>query len=147
LDSGPPPLPARRPADSVERSLTIVGPGTVFRGDLVSSDPVEIRGTLEGDLRVAALCTVSEGGRVLGNIDAIALVVAGQVTAGMLTADRIEIRASGQVVGLLRARRVIIADGAHYEGDIETAAAAPTRTKGSGLELTHPGAGDARLKT
>jgi cytoskeletal protein CcmA (bactofilin family) len=87
---------------------------------MVSSDSVEIRGTLEGDCRVAALCTVGEGGRVLGNIDATSLVVAGEVTAGMLTAERIEIRATGHVCGTLRARRVIIAEGALYEGDIET---------------------------
>jgi cytoskeletal protein CcmA (bactofilin family) len=109
----------------VERAQTIIGAGAVLRGDLVSSEPVEVRGMLEGDLRVAALCTVAEGGRVLGNIDAGALVVAGEVTAGMLSADRIEIRASGRVFGRLRARRVVIADGAHYEGDIETATPPP----------------------
>lgn len=45
---------------------------------------MEIRGTLEGDCQTSARCVVHEGGRVLGNIEAAALVVAGKVEGGLL---------------------------------------------------------------
>jgi len=92
-----------------------------------TTDPVEIRGTLEGDCQTSARCIVHEGGRVLGNIDAAALVVAGTVEAGLLTADKVELRASASVVGTIRARVIVIADGAFYQGDIEGAGAAGGR--------------------
>jgi cytoskeletal protein CcmA (bactofilin family) len=95
-----------------------------MRGDLSSTVPIEIRGTLEGDCETTARCIVHEGGRVLGNIDAAALVVAGEVEAGLLRADKVELRASANVVGAIRARVVVIADGAFYRGDIEGTGAA-----------------------
>ena len=84
-----------------------------------SDRPVEIRGTLEGDCYTSARCVVHEGGRVLGNIDAIALVVAGEVDAGLLKAEKVELRASARVSGVIWAGVVVIADGAFYEGKIE----------------------------
>jgi cytoskeletal protein CcmA (bactofilin family) len=84
-----------------------------------SDHPVEIKGTLEGDCDTGARCIVHEGGRVLGNIDALALVVAGEVDAGLLKAEKIELRASARVRGVISASVVVIADGAFYEGEIE----------------------------
>jgi cytoskeletal protein CcmA (bactofilin family) len=85
---------------------------------------VEIRGTLEGDCHTSARCVVHEGGRVLGNIDAVALVVAGEVDAGVLKAEKVELRPSAHVVGVISAGVVVIADGAFYEGEIEDPASA-----------------------
>jgi cytoskeletal protein CcmA (bactofilin family) len=116
----PAPAPTRRFTDAAERPVTVIGAGTHVRGDVVSSDPVEIRGTVEGDCRVGAHCAVTEGARVLGNIDATSLVISGEVEAGTLTAQKVEVRASARVRATIRAARVAIADGALYEGNLET---------------------------
>jgi cytoskeletal protein CcmA (bactofilin family) len=89
-----------------------------------SDHPVEIKGTLEGDCHTSARCVVHEGGRVLGNIDAIALIVAGEVDAGLLKAGKVELRASARVSGVISAGVVVIADGAFYQGEIEKTEAA-----------------------
>lgn len=112
--------PNRRFTDVTERAATVIGPGTQVRGDVVGSDPVDIRGTLEGDCRVSAHCSVRDGARVLGNIDATALMIAGEVEAGTVTAEKVEIRATARVRATVRALRVAIADGALYEGDLQT---------------------------
>ncbi len=111
--------PGDRRAPVAERRVTVIAQGTSFRGELVSGDPVEVYGTLEGDARVTARFTVGESGRVLGNIDAAILVVAGEVNAGMLTAEKIELRATARVTATLRARVVTIAEGALFEGDVD----------------------------
>jgi cytoskeletal protein CcmA (bactofilin family) len=111
------PTPSRRLTDTGGRA-TVIDTGTTVRGDLTGGDPVEIRGALEGDCRISGLCVVAEGGRVLGNVEAAGLVVAGTIEAGTLTADRIEIRSSARVSGTIIARLVAIADGAFYEGDV-----------------------------
>lgn len=108
----------RRLADSGPPA-SVIGPGTTVRGDLAGGDAVEIRGTLEGDCRTSGLCVVAEGARVLGNVEAGGLVVAGEVEAGTLAAERIEIRASARVRASITARVVAIADGAFYEGDVQ----------------------------
>jgi cytoskeletal protein CcmA (bactofilin family) len=112
--------PGRRFTDVAYPSATVIGHGTRIRGDLASRDPVEIRGTLEGDCQTSAHCIVREGARVLGNIDAAALVVAGEVEAGLLRAQKVEVRASARVLARIRAPLVAIADGAFFHGEIET---------------------------
>ena len=113
------PSPGRRLTDT-RPPATVIGSRTTLRGDLTGGDTVEIRGTLEGDCRVGGLCVVAEGGRVLGNVEAAGLVVAGTVEAGTLAADRVELRSSARVSGTITARVVAIADGAFYEGDVRT---------------------------
>ncbi len=103
-----------------ERRVTVIAPGTSLCGELSSTEPVEVYGTLEGDSRVTARFTVAEGGRVLGNIEATSLVIAGQVTAGLLVAEKIELRPTARVTAILRARVVSIADGALLEGGVDS---------------------------
>jgi cytoskeletal protein CcmA (bactofilin family) len=104
----------------------VIERGTRILGNVATSDPIDIRGVLEGDCQTSAHCIVREGARVLGNIDAAALVVAGEVEAGLLQAEKVEVRASARVVATIRARVVAIADGAFFKGEvqIETAPAA-----------------------
>jgi cytoskeletal protein CcmA (bactofilin family) len=78
-----------------------------------------VHGTLEGDSHVTARFTVGESGHVLGNIDATVLVIAGEVNAGLLTAEKIDLRATARVSATLRARVVAIAEGALLEGDVD----------------------------
>jgi len=111
--------------DGASPTPTVVGPGARVRGDLESDGPVYVHGTLEGDCVTSAHCFVHEGARVLGNITATALVVAGEVEAGMLTAEKVEVRASAKVIATIRARVVAIQDGAFFQGQIEK----PDRTE------------------
>jgi len=97
----------------------VIAHGTLVKGDVKSTGPIEIRGAVEGDCQTFARCIVHEGARVLGNIDAAALVVAGKVESGLITADKVELAASASVEGTIRARVLVVADGAYYKGDIE----------------------------
>jgi cytoskeletal protein CcmA (bactofilin family) len=136
------PSPGRRFTDVVHPLATLIGPGTRFRGDLRCNDPVEIRGILEGDCQTNARCIVHEGARVLGNIEAAALLIAGEVEAGLLRAEKVELRASAKVLGAIRARVVVIADGAFYRGEIDdTTGGLPVlkeRRRGEGEGPTAP---------
>jgi cytoskeletal protein CcmA (bactofilin family) len=111
----------RRFTDGTHAPATVVGRGTRVRGDLASGEPVEIHGTLEGDCQTSAHCVIHERARVTGNVAAAGLIVAGEVEAGVIAADKVEIRASARVLGTIRARVVVIADGAFYEGHVEDA--------------------------
>jgi cytoskeletal protein CcmA (bactofilin family) len=97
----------------------VIAVGTIVRGDVTGGDSVEVRGTLEGDCRIEGLCVVAQGARVLGNIEAAGVVVAGEVEAGTVAAERIELRASARVRAAITTRVMGIADGAFYEGDVQ----------------------------
>jgi cytoskeletal protein CcmA (bactofilin family) len=96
--------------------VTVIAAGTSFSGDIVSSDPVEVHGRLQGDARTSARFTVGETGSMLGNIDAASVVIAGEVTAGIITAQKVELRPTARVSGIVRAAALSIADGAVLKG-------------------------------
>jgi cytoskeletal protein CcmA (bactofilin family) len=98
---------------------SVIGPGAHFRGDLQSDGPVYVHGTLEGDCETSAHCSVLEGGRVLGNITAAVLMVAGEVEAGLITAEKVEVRVTARVTATIRAGVVGVQDGAFFQGQIE----------------------------
>ncbi len=108
----------RRFTDSVEKYTTVIGPGISIRGELTGGDAVDVAGTLEGDSRVESHYRVREGARVSGRIEATSLVVAGEVTAPELVADKIEIGASARVKAKLDSRVVAIAEGAVFDGSV-----------------------------
>jgi cytoskeletal protein CcmA (bactofilin family) len=115
----PAPSQTGRRLTDVGSPATVIGAGTTVHGDVSGPDPLEVRGTVEGDCRIGGLCIVAEGGRVLGNIEAEGLVVAGEIEAGKLTVDRVELRSTARVRGAITARVLAIADGAFYEGDVQ----------------------------
>jgi cytoskeletal protein CcmA (bactofilin family) len=114
----PQPAPARRFTDTVDPHSTFVGPGTRIEGDLTSDSPVDVAGTLDGDIRVSGHCRIREGARVTGRLEAKSLVVEGQVNGPALVADKVEIGATARVESNIEARVVAIADGAFFEGEV-----------------------------
>jgi cytoskeletal protein CcmA (bactofilin family) len=56
---------------------------------------------------------------VRGDVAVREVVVHGTVTGDLQARDRLEIKASGSVVGDVMTSRIVIDDGAHYKGSIE----------------------------
>lgn len=110
--------PSRRITDALDPQATRIGPGTRLKGDLESDGPVDLAGTLDGDVKVGGHCRVREGARVSGRIEATTLVVEGTVDGPSLVAEKIEIGATARVTANVRARLVAIADGAFFEGEV-----------------------------
>jgi cytoskeletal protein CcmA (bactofilin family) len=110
--------PARRFTDSVDPNTTYVANDTRIVGDVVSEGPVDVAGTLEGDVRVRAHCRIREGAHVTGRLEAKSVVVEGEVSGPALVADKVEIGATGRVKSSIQARVVAIADGAFFEGEV-----------------------------
>jgi cytoskeletal protein CcmA (bactofilin family) len=97
----------------------VIGPGIRVRGELTGDDPVEVGGTLEGDSRVSAHYTIREGARVVGKVEATSIVIAGEITGPVLSADKVEIGATARVRADIRARVVAIAEGAFFDGQVQ----------------------------
>ncbi len=118
-----PPTPAppssRRLTDAHGEAVTVIGPSVHIKGAISSEDTIELAGTLEGTARATGLIRVRNAARVTGDMSASTLVVEGEVEAGTLQAERIEIGVSARVRGALRARSVAIAEGAFFEGNVD----------------------------
>ncbi len=112
------PTPAFTQRDTVKRVTTVLGPGINWKGDLRGKGGVRIEGTLEGEIAVRGIVIVGETGRVTGKtFKADTIIVAGTVN-GQLTAEKLEIRATGRVYGDVIAHSFSTEEGAFLRGKI-----------------------------
>lgn len=110
--------PSGRPSDE-RRLIAWVGKSVIFKGELVSSEDMEIDGRVEGtiDVRGHSL-TIGPDADVRATIVAGTVTIHGAVN-GKITADsKVEIRPSGSVEGDIIAPRLAMADGATLRGRV-----------------------------
>lgn len=101
-----------------ERVTSVLGTGIVWKGKLSGSGGLRIEGAFEGDINLRGLLVVGETGRVTcDTLQANTVIVAGAVR-GNITAERVEIRATGRVWGDVVAAAFSTEEGAFLRGKI-----------------------------
>jgi cytoskeletal protein CcmA (bactofilin family) len=102
----------------IERVTSVLGPGITWGGDLSGSGGVRIESIFEGEITLRGLLVVGETGRVTcKEIKANTVVVAGAVR-GNITAEKVEIRATGRVWGDVSTTSFSTEEGAFLRGQI-----------------------------
>ena len=100
--------------------------GLCIQGQISGTEDLVVDGIVNGPIRLAGCTlTVREKGKVTGNIAAREVVVYGSVSGNVQATERVQIKASGSVVGDIGTARIIIDDGAHFKGSIEIAKEPP----------------------
>jgi len=126
-------------------TASIIGQGTVVRGNVRGAGSLEVRGRVEGDIAVDGDVALGEGARVAGSISGAQILVAGQVLGDLRGSEAVLLERGARVVGDLTAPRIGIADGALVRGSVRTegepvaprrAAVSPARRGGERPELT-----------
>ncbi|MDH5546937.1 MAG: polymer-forming cytoskeletal protein [Gammaproteobacteria bacterium] len=105
-------------ADGRERAL--VGPSIVITGGLAGEEDVCIQGRVEGTIDFKGYSvTIGQHGRVKADINAREICVEGKLEGNLHGEERVEIRASGRVIGNIESPRVVMQDGAMFKGSID----------------------------
>ena len=97
---------------------SVVGEKAKFKGELSSSGAVSVNGEFEGVISAKGDVILSQGSRVVGNIQANNVVVSGKVDGDISAVQGLEILKSGKVNGDLVGARVSIEEGAVYCGKV-----------------------------
>ena len=101
-----------------------VGRSVRFKGDINGDGDVDIDGTVDGSVTVPAnSVTVRSAGCLKGGIKARNVFIAGKVNGDITARERIELEASAQVDGDVKARRISVRDGARITGHVEVSEA------------------------
>lgn len=109
------PIPS---VQTVERITSVLGAGVIWQGKISGSGGVRMEGTFEGEIALKGLLVVGETGKVTcENIRAVNVIVAGAVK-GNITAQKVEIRASGRVWGDIITTAFATEEGAFLRGQI-----------------------------
>ncbi len=107
---------------------TIIGSGARIEGELIVSELTRVDGMLHGKLTSESGVIVGEHGVVEGDIKAGDVLVAGTVHGNIRAAERIEITATGHVQGDLFTDKLVIDEGASFQGNCDTGVS-PTAAK------------------
>jgi cytoskeletal protein CcmA (bactofilin family) len=100
--------------------MTHIGKSVVFDGELTSDEDLRFDGTLKGHLHLRqASLTIGESATVEADIRAKQVLVHGTVQGSISAGERIELTTTATVNGSLTAERVVIADGARFNGGVD----------------------------
>jgi cytoskeletal protein CcmA (bactofilin family) len=100
--------------------MTHIGRHFVVTGELSSDEDMHFDGTLQGHLHLDdATLTLGETAMVDADIRAKQVIVRGTVRGSIAAGDRIELTATAWVNGTLTAERVVIAEGASFNGGVD----------------------------
>lgn len=100
-------------------SPCVIGPQISVRGTLVGEEDLIVEGRLEGAVSLAGHLIVAEPGIVEANLEVDSIEVHGEVRGDIVASRTITIEKSARVWGNVRAPRVIISDGAQFQGRVE----------------------------
>ncbi len=110
-------LPSMQPAPT-ERVTSVLSSGIIWKGDLSGSGGVRIEGAFEGNISLRGLLVIGETGRLTcEHLHANVVIVAGAVR-GDITAEKVEIRATGRVWGDVITASFATEEGAFLRGQI-----------------------------
>jgi len=111
------PVPRPRPAPASEE-VTLVARSAKVEGQLTGAGDLRIEGTVEGEVRIGGRLVVGEGGRVKARLHGKTVSVAGSVEGDVSADERIELTPTARLTGNITAPRILIQEGATFEGQV-----------------------------
>ncbi len=100
------------------RTATVIDANTVVDGMLSTSQDLRVEGRVTGTLMCDGVLHVAEGAEVDATVEAAGIIVAGALSGAITCHGRLEIRSTGIVRGRVETGRLIVVEGAVYEGQL-----------------------------
>jgi cytoskeletal protein CcmA (bactofilin family) len=120
---------------------TVIGQDAQFKGELSFQGGVRVDGQFEGTINSAGRVFVSKGGKLKAEVKVVSLTLEGQVEGNVVADERVELRATSQLRGDLKAAKLLVVEGATFIGRCEVGPGA------AGAGTSHPPAGRNREET
>ncbi len=99
------------------RVSTLIDKDCQIEGLLKAQGTVRIDGSFKGDVIVEGNLYIGETGKILGNIQANNLMVAGEIQGNVSASDQLRIATSGCLYGDVRVKIFILDENSVFEGN------------------------------
>jgi cytoskeletal protein CcmA (bactofilin family) len=123
LELAPSPAPApaavARPAASLPRKESLIADDLTIEGKIEGGGSVRIAGSFKGDVNVHGDLTIEAGAKLTGGVRADKVTIAGELEGNVQEASRVDLLATGAVIGDLKAGSVTVTAGARMRGKAE----------------------------
>jgi cytoskeletal protein CcmA (bactofilin family) len=116
LSNGP--APESRTRTSASAGITIIASPSRFKGVLEGDGDVRIEGRIEGEVKGSGHIQVAQSGHVSAKLHSRTVTVAGTVHGDVSADEKIELMPSAELRGNITAPKVVIQEGATFEGQV-----------------------------
>lgn len=90
--------------------------GTSFIGELKFSNTMRIDGKFEGKIKSKNVLIVGETAEIKGEVDVSNISINGKVSGKIFADEKVEIHSKGQVFCDITTQKLVIEDGAFFQG-------------------------------
>ena len=120
-----------------------IGGGTEFEGVLKCEGDIRIDGQFKGELQVTGTLTVGAEAIVEADIYAPHIAIAGNIHGNIFAEEKLEILSPARVLGKIEAPKILIDDGAVFEGSCRMSQSKNCDEKGLALVKSGSSLNDA----
>jgi cytoskeletal protein CcmA (bactofilin family) len=123
---------------AVASITTLIAEGTVIRGDVEFTGGLHLDGRIEGAISADgadAVLTLSDKGRVMGEIRASNAIINGRVEGDIVVGERLELAAGARIEGNVYYKMLEMAAGAQVNGKMIYQPEAPRQLTGPDLAV------------
>jgi cytoskeletal protein CcmA (bactofilin family) len=110
------------------KNVSVIGPTLVFKGELSADEDLVIEGTIEGTIaHHKKNLTIGKKGRVTADIHASSVLIEGELNGDIHSDGLVSLAKGAMVDGNVYCTRIVMEDGARFNGKIEMAIATPLK--------------------
>jgi cytoskeletal protein CcmA (bactofilin family) len=102
------------PANPVQ--INMIGSGTEVEGTIRAKDDIRVSGKIKGSLHVEGKAIIAPDGIIEGDLRAVDADVAGTIEGEVAIKARLILKSSAKVNGTVRTARLIVEEGASFDG-------------------------------
>ena len=122
--------------------LNFIGSGTYVDGSIEAKGSLRIDGKVKGAVKAADTLTIGAKGEVAGEIHARMAVIGGRVEGDIRVQEKLVLETNSVVVGNLKAKKLVIDDGAIFQGKSDMGASKTIKTSPEPIQF-QPGGDNA----
>jgi cytoskeletal protein CcmA (bactofilin family) len=113
------------------KELNLIGSGTTIEGKIRTQGNIRVDGKMVGELHAAENVAVGLTGEIEGNINGRNVTIGGKIRGNIIAVDKLVFEGKAVVRGDIRAARLVIDEGAVFDGKISMSDA---RTAGHDIQ-------------
>jgi cytoskeletal protein CcmA (bactofilin family) len=102
--------------DEVGSAVTVIASNTRFTGKIKGEDTLRISGYFKGEIHCRRMVWVDKTGRIEGTVYARRVIIEGEINGNIESADHVELRSNGRMIGDINAVKITIAKGCLFDG-------------------------------
>ena len=107
------------PVERSEAKESLIASDLTIEGKIEGAGHIRIAGRFKGDVHVQGDLTIELGAKLNGGVRARKVTIAGELEGNIESAQRVELLASGVMVGDIKAETVTVAAGSRMKGQVE----------------------------